>query len=232
MTRLLGFLSGLLLVIAVAFVVLRYAPAWLPGERGVAGVSSADGAVAAATQEEQARQSTPPPAEEPPAGLPEALPEGLPKGLPEEAGPEPAPNPAEQPARAPTQEPARGSTPETLPRLDDPPPAHAAAVATGAGEDPGDDRAAIAAATAATAADEADESARQWHAFWQPFRSEISAEGFRRRLEGVTGLDYRIVSPRPGEYQVAFAYRDEAERQQNLAAIEEATGLVLRSRVL
>lgn len=219
MTRLLGFLSGLLLVIALAFVVLRYAPAWLPGERGVAGVSSADGAVAAATQEEQAGESTPTPAGEPPAGLPEAL--------PEEAGPEPAPNPAEQPARAPTQEPARGSTPETLPRVDDPPPAPAAAVAAEAGEDPGDDRAAIAAT-----ADGADEPARQWHAFWQPFRSEISAEGFRRRLEGVTGLDYRIVSPRPGEYQVAFAYRDEAERQQNLAVIEEATGLVLRSRVL
>lgn len=225
MTRLLGFLSGLLLVIALAFVVLRYAPAWLPGERGVAGVSSADGAVAAATQEEQAGESTPTPAGEPPAGLPEAL--------PEEAGPEPAPNPAEQPARAPTQEPARGSTPETLPRVDDPPPAPASTVAAEVGEDPGDYRAAIAAnAAIAATADEADEPARQWHAFWQPFRSEISAEGFRRRLEGVTGLDYRIVSPRPGEYQVAFAYRDEAERQQNLAVIEEATGLVLRSRVL
>jgi len=73
---------------------------------------------------------------------------------------------------------------------------------------------------------------RQWYAFWQPFRSEISAEGFRRRLEGVTGLDYRVVSPQPGEYQVAFAYRDEAERLAHLAAIEAATGLVLRSRML
>ena len=218
MTRLLGFLSGLLLVIAVAFVVLRYAPAWLPGERGVAGVSSADGVVAATTQEEQAGESAPAPAEEPP------------EEPPEEAGPEPARNPAEQPARAATQEPARGSTSETLPRVDDPPPAPAAAVAARAGEDPGDDHAAVAATAAAD--DEAGEPARRWHAFWQPFRSEISAEGFRRRLEGVTGLDYRVVSPRPGEYQVAFAYRDEAERQENLAAIEAATGLVLRSRVL
>lgn len=72
----------------------------------------------------------------------------------------------------------------------------------------------------------------RWYAFWQPFHSEISAAGFRERLERVTGLDYRIVSPRPGEYQVAFAYRDEAERQAHLAAIEAATGLVLRNTVL
>jgi len=82
------------------------------------------------------------------------------------------------------------------------------------------------------AGDGAETTALQWHAFWQPFHSEISAEGFRRRLEGVTGLDYRVVSPRPGEYQVAFAYRDESERLENLAAIEAATGLVLRSGML
>lgn len=73
---------------------------------------------------------------------------------------------------------------------------------------------------------------RQWFAFWQPFHSEISAEGFRSRLEHLTGLDYRIVSPRPGEYQVGFAYADEAQRQQYLAAIEAATGLSLRSNAL
>jgi len=233
MTRLLGFLSGLLLVIAVAFVVLRYAPAWLPGDRLAARTDSADSAVAAPAQEEPAQESTSAPAEAPPGGLSEELPEGL----PEEAGPEPARNPAEQPGGERTQEPTRGSSPETgqeplkspvpaqaetLPRVDDPSPVPVAEASTDGGG----------AADVATAAGEADEPARRWHAFWQPFRSEISAEGFRRRLEGVTGLDYRVVSPRPGEYQVAFAYRDEAERQENLAAIEEATGLVLRSRVL
>lgn len=209
MTRLLGFLSGLLLVVALAFAILRYPSAGLFGDRLVAGTNGADGAAAAATQGEPARESTPAPAEE--------------------AGPEPARNPAEQPTREPTQEPTQGSTPEapteTLPPVDDPPPVPATAVVAEDGQDARDSR-------AATATDNARAPARQWHAFWQPFHSEISAEGFRRRLEGVTGLDYRVVSPRPGEYQVAFAYRDEAERQENLAAIEAATGLVLRSRML
>lgn len=207
MIRLLGFLSGLLLVIALAFVVLRYPPAGLPGDRLSVRTDSADSAVAAAAQEEPAQDSTSAPAR----------------------------NPAEQPGRERTQEPTRGSSPETeqeplksavpaetLPRVDDPPPIPVAEASTDGGGAAGD----------ATAADEADESGRQWHAFWQPFHSEISAEGFRRRLEGVTGLDYRVVSPRPGEYQVAFAYRNEAERQENLAAIEAATGLVLRSQML
>lgn len=207
MIRLLGFLSGLLLVIALAFVVLRYPPAGLPGDRLSVRTDSGDSAVAAAAQEEPAQDSTSAPAR----------------------------NPAEQPGRERTQEPTRGSFPETeqeplksavpaetLPRVDDPPPIPVAEASTDGGGAAGD----------ATAADEADESGRQWHAFWQPFHSEISAEGFRRRLEGVTGLDYRVVSPRPGEYQVAFAYRNEAERQENLAAIEAATGLVLRSQML
>lgn len=89
-----------------------------------------------------------------------------------------------------------------------------------------------ASAPGAETGEETGAAGRQWYAFWQPFRSEISAEGFRRRLEGVTGLDYRVVSPQPGEYQVAFAYRDEAERLAHLAAIEAATGLVLRSKML
>lgn len=207
MIRLLGFLSGLLLVIALAFVVLRYPPAGLPGDRLSVRTDSGDSAVAAAAQEEPAQDSTSAPAR----------------------------NPAEQPGRERTQEPTRGSSPETeqeplksavpaetLPLVDDPPPIPVAEASTDGGGAAGD----------ATAADEADESGRQWHAFWQPFHSEISAEGFRRRLEGVTGLDYRVVSPRPGEYQVAFAYRNEAERQENLAAIEAATGLVLRSQML
>jgi len=219
MTRLLGFLSGLLLVVALAFAVLRYPPAGLFGDRLAAGMDGADGAVAAATQGEPARESTPAPAEE--------------------AGPEPARNPAEQPTREPTQEPTQGSNPEaepdslaplapteTLPRVDDPPPVPAAEAAAEIEKEARDN----ATATAARAGGAAP--GRQWYAFWQPFHSEISAEGFRRRLEGVTALDYRVLSPRPGEYQVAFAYHDEAERQENLAAIEAATGLVLRSRIL
>jgi len=213
MTRVLGFLTGLLLVIALAFVVLRYPPAGLPGGPAIAAMDAADSTVAAAAQEEPAlataAESTLEPTLEPTL----------------EHSREQTREPIQASAREADQEPViPPAAAETLPRVDDPPPVPVTQVAAEVSENPGDDRAAP--------APDADEPARQWHAFWQPFHSEISAEGFRRRLEGVTGLDYRVVSPRPGEYQVAFAYRDEAERQERLAAIEAATGLVLRSGML
>lgn len=213
MTRVLGFLTGLLLVIALAFVVLRYPPAGLPGGPAIAAMDAADSTVAAAAQEEPAlataAESTLEPTLEPTL----------------EHSREQTREPIQASAREADQEPViPPAAAETLARVDDPPPVPDTQVAAEVRENPGDDRAAP--------APDADEPARQWHAFWQPFHSEISAEGFRRRLEGVTGLDYRVVSPRPGEYQVAFAYRNEAERQERLAAIEAATGLVLRSGML
>ena len=67
----------------------------------------------------------------------------------------------------------------------------------------------------------------QWFAFWTPFRSEIAASGFIGRLQSVTGLDYRVVKVRPGVYEVAFAYTEEAEIHSNLSTISAATGLDL-----
>ena len=67
----------------------------------------------------------------------------------------------------------------------------------------------------------------RWYAFWSPFRSQIAANGFVARLQRVTGLDYRVVSSKPGVYEVAFAYDDDAEIQANLAQISAATGLDL-----
>lgn len=67
----------------------------------------------------------------------------------------------------------------------------------------------------------------EWHAFWTPFRSEIAAKGFVRRLESVTGLDYRIVKVRNGVYQVTFSYLDDTERSTKLSQISAATGLDL-----
>ena len=66
-----------------------------------------------------------------------------------------------------------------------------------------------------------------WFSFWNPFRSEIAASGFVARLESVTGLDYRVVRVKPGVYEVAFAYYDDAEKDQKLAQISAATGLSL-----
>ena len=42
----------------------------------------------------------------------------------------------------------------------------------------------------------------RWHAFWNPFRSQIAANGFVTQLESVTGLDYQVVRVKPGVYQV------------------------------
>lgn len=67
----------------------------------------------------------------------------------------------------------------------------------------------------------------QWYSFWNPFRSEIAANGFVAQLERVTGIDYRVVKIEPGVYEVAFAYDDDAERHAKLSQISAATGLDL-----
>lgn len=65
----------------------------------------------------------------------------------------------------------------------------------------------------------------QWYAFWSPFRSEIAAQGFIDQLQRVTGLDYRVVRIKPGVYEVAFAYAEDADITNNLSQISAATGL-------
>ncbi len=67
----------------------------------------------------------------------------------------------------------------------------------------------------------------RWHAFWNPFRSRIAAEGFVGQLEKVTGLDYRIVKIKTGVYEVTFAYESDAERRNEMSLIASATGLDL-----
>ena len=64
-----------------------------------------------------------------------------------------------------------------------------------------------------------------WYAFWSPFRSEIAAQGFIARLQETTGIDYRVVKVKTGVYEVTFAYVDEADIEDKLARISDATGL-------
>ena len=64
-----------------------------------------------------------------------------------------------------------------------------------------------------------------WYAFWSPFRSELAANGFVSQLQRTTGLDYRVVKLKPGVYEVAFAYSDDADAETKLAQISAATGL-------
>ena len=67
----------------------------------------------------------------------------------------------------------------------------------------------------------------KWHAFWNPFRSRIAAEGFVGQLEKVTGIDYRVIKIDIGVYEVAFAYEDDVERRDKMSLIASATGLDL-----
>ncbi len=73
--------------------------------------------------------------------------------------------------------------------------------------------------------DLADAVEQNWYAFWSPFRSEIAANGFVEQLQRSTGIDYRVVRQKPGVYEVAFAYSDDGDIQDKLAAISAATGL-------
>ena len=67
----------------------------------------------------------------------------------------------------------------------------------------------------------------KWHAFWNPFRSRIAAEGFVGQLEKVTGLDYRVVKIKTGVYEVTFAYENDDERREKMSMIASAAGLDL-----
>lgn len=80
--------------------------------------------------------------------------------------------------------------------------------------------------------DVAEQPEANWHVFWRPFRSRLSATGFTDRLAQVTGLDYRVVQIEPGSYQVAVSFTDDDDLDQRIATIEAATGLRLRGGTL
>lgn len=63
--------------------------------------------------------------------------------------------------------------------------------------------------------------------FWSPFRSERAARGFADRLSLATAVRVDVVHLAPGRFRVAFDYRDEAERRTLLERIEQITGLQL-----
>jgi len=72
---------------------------------------------------------------------------------------------------------------------------------------------------------ESEPAAQNWYAFWSPFRSRIAADGFVSELSRTTGLDYRVVKLKPGVFEVAVAYSDDADIQDKLLRISAATGL-------
>ncbi len=77
-------------------------------------------------------------------------------------------------------------------------------------------------AESANAAGEGDSG---WQSVWTPFYSQMSAEGFARRLADTTERAFAVRKEAPGRYQVVFAYADEQERARVLAAFSAATGV-------
>jgi hypothetical protein len=72
---------------------------------------------------------------------------------------------------------------------------------------------------------ETSPATEHWYAFWSPFGSELAANGFVSQLQRTTGLDYRVVRLKPGNYEVAFSYADDSDIATKLTAISTATGL-------
>ncbi len=65
------------------------------------------------------------------------------------------------------------------------------------------------------------------HLFWNPFRSELAAQGFAGRLSSATDVAVVVVEAGPASYRVGFGYRDDAERRALIERIETVTGLEL-----
>lgn len=71
------------------------------------------------------------------------------------------------------------------------------------------------------------EQGGRWEAFFTPFRSEASADGFARFLQAATGRDFRVLRAGPGQYRVWFSLDEGESRPERLAEIESVTGMVL-----
>ena len=59
---------------------------------------------------------------------------------------------------------------------------------------------------------------------WTPFRSQMSAQGFARRLTGKLNYPFSVNREGPGRYQVSFAYASEFERRDLLEQVASVTG--------
>lgn len=59
---------------------------------------------------------------------------------------------------------------------------------------------------------------------WIPFHSERSAAGFARRLSRALERPFDVERRGAGRYQVVFAYRDAAERDEIFARVAQITG--------
>ena len=59
---------------------------------------------------------------------------------------------------------------------------------------------------------------------WVPFRSQMSAQGFAKRLTGKLDHPFSVNREGPGRYQVIFSYANEFERLALLDKMQSVTG--------
>lgn len=59
---------------------------------------------------------------------------------------------------------------------------------------------------------------------WRPFHSQLSAEGFARRLSMQLGYPFEVLKVDAAEYHVVFSYSDDVQRQTLSAQVLELTG--------
>jgi hypothetical protein len=155
------------------------------------------------------------------AGSP-AAPEGTP--LPASAGTDTgAPGPAEAPPTIPAEAPdgAPEASPESV-------QAGAGPAAEAAGQKADAPHEAYADVAGAEARPPAESDSQYWEAFFTPFRSRASADGFARFLQTATGRDFRVTKAAPGEYRVWVRVDPAGSSADRIAEIEAATGMPIR----
>lgn len=74
----------------------------------------------------------------------------------------------------------------------------------------------------------AETGSPQWEAFFTPFRSQASADGFARFLQTATGRDFMVTRAGPGEYRVWVRVDSSGSSADRIAEIEAATGMTVR----
>ncbi len=70
-------------------------------------------------------------------------------------------------------------------------------------------------------------TADRWEAFFTPFRSEASAQGFASFLQTETGREFVVRRVGPGNYRVWFSMGPGENRPERMAEIEAVTGMAL-----
>ncbi|CCK80701.1 hypothetical protein [Desulfobacula toluolica] len=66
------------------------------------------------------------------------------------------------------------------------------------------------------------------HIFWGPFQTRTSATGFAEQMEELTGISMAVIDKGGYDFQIAFLYKNEEEKQKNIKLIEEKSHLRIR----